>query len=336
MDTQGLIDVVPQPIENSVEVSPDLSPIAKAVIGVFTTKTEINHDPKISVNRFVSEIASWYEKLRNVMEIQDEGVILKNAIKRILKRRMMLGGTGNNIAEPLLRELVWARYFPDESLPQNLVTKTTHIINLYLALKHKILELHRFKDSTLNEWMLDLMSCEISRMLAPNKEKEAMSNFMYHILKERILIEDDAEDTKNVQVYLAIRRAFAKDDLSFLRYHLFSQIFPPLTNESIESIARVFVKGFKEMERQLHYRLKEKIYLYVKRQTPIFIILDDVLREYKKDALKLISDPIAFEATVMEDCERRYKEISSKVRRAIIRSVIFLILTKVFFAFAIE
>src|SRR5438105_1489824 len=101
--------------------SQQLTPLASAVVKVFEQKQLENKDPKISVNRFVSEIASWYEKLRNAMDYQDEEIILKNAIERILKRRLMLGGSGEKTAEPLLRELVWARYFQDNTLPQSLI-----------------------------------------------------------------------------------------------------------------------------------------------------------------------------------------------------------------------
>ncbi|MDE2026372.1 MAG: hypothetical protein KGJ07_07800, partial [Patescibacteria group bacterium] len=314
-----------------------LSPVAKAVIGVYESREPVNHENKIIVNRFVSELASWYEKLRNAMDLQEDTVILKNAIVRVLKRRLLLGGTGDKVAEPLLRELVWARYFPDNSLPQSFIPKTAHIINMYLELKHQILQHHhKTNEKELNEWMFQLMSCQISLLLAPNHKRAAMSNFMYHIFKDHIEIPDDQEDTKNVQVYLAVRRAFAKDDLAFLRYYLFQQIFPELTEDNIESVAKSFPKGYQEIQHQLNYKLKEKIYVYVKRQTPVFFILDDVLQKSYEHALETIKDTEKFATLVIDSCGEKYKGIRSKVNNAIIRSVFFLLLTKVIFAFAVE
>lgn len=314
-----------------------LVPLAHAVIDVFEKKEPANHEPKILVNRFVSEIASWYEKLRNAMDLQDDSVILKNAIERILKRRLLLGGTGEKVAEPLLRELVWARYFPDNALPQSLIHKTAETINNYLDLKHKILEHHtKFSEKVVNEWISQLMSCQISLLLAPNKEKEAMSNFMFHIMKDGIEIMDDKEDTKNVQVYLAVRRAFAKDDLAFLRFYLFQQIFPHLTHATVDEIAKAFTKGYKEIQYQLNYKLKEKIYVNVKRQTPVFFILEDVLKTHKGRIHALLSDPDAFGKVVLEACDKKYRTIKTRVRNAIIRSVFFLLLTKVIVAYIVE
>jgi len=314
-----------------------LSPIAKAVIGVYEYKEPINHEPKIAVNRFVSEIASWYEKLRNVMDLQEDSVILKNAIVRVLKRRLMLGGSGDKVAEPLLRELVWARYFPDNSLSQSLIPKTALIIDMYRELKHQILIHHpKTSETMLNDWMFQLMSCQISLLLSPNPKKDAMSNFMYHIFQNHLEIKDDSEDTKNVQLYLAVRRSFARDDVAFLRYYLFRQIFPELTPHNIESIAKAFPKGYQEIMHQMDYKLKEKIYVFVKRQTPVFAILDDVLQKSYGHALETIQDTEKFANTVIDSCAQKYKGIRSKVNNAIIRSVFFLLLTKVIFAFAVE
>src|SRR6185437_8897600 len=104
-----------------------LSGIAKAVIGVFEKKDTPNNESKIVVNRFLSEIASWYEKLRNAMDIRDDEVVLRSAIERILKRRILLRGTGPKIAEPLLRELIWAHYFPNNTIPESSIIKVSEI-----------------------------------------------------------------------------------------------------------------------------------------------------------------------------------------------------------------
>lgn len=86
----------------------------------------------------------------------------------------------------------------------------------------------------------------------------------------------------------------------------------------------------------MNYKLKEKIYVYVKRQTPVFFILDDVLQKSHDHVLETIKDTEKFAMMVIDSCAEKYKGIRSKVTNAIIRSVIFLLLTKVVLAFAIE
>lgn len=313
-----------------------LSPIANALVSVFQEQQNPNNEPKISVNRFLSEIASWYEKFRNSMDIRDDEVILRAAIERILRRRVILGGKGETIAEPLLRELIWARYFPNNTIPESMIQKTGHTIDLYMSLRRSLLLRKGTRESVLTEWIFHLLSCQIARLLSPNIEKNAVSNFMFHILKNSLVIEDDTEDTKNVQVYLAVRRAFAKDDIAFLRFYLFQQIFGELTDENLEFVQKNFQKGYTEIEKQLNYPLKEKIYMLARRQTPIFFILEDVLRKEGKQFKSLLEDQEAFAKAVFDACSLRYKGIRQKVHTAILRSVIFLVITKALFALGVE
>lgn len=313
-----------------------LSPLANAVVGIFAKEEAKNNEPKITVNRFLSEIASWYEKFRNSMDIRDDEVVLRSAIERILKRRVILGGKGETIAEPLLRELVWARYFPNNTIPESMVRDVAHTIDIYMSLRQNILQRKTLKESVATEWMFQLMSCHIARLLSPNVEKNTVSNFMYHILKDGLVIQDDTEDTKNVQMYLAVRRAFAKDDIAFLRFYLFQQLFGDLSDETLEHTQKHFLNGYKEIEKQLNYPLKEKIYMIARKQTPIFFILEDILRKDGKHFASLIKDQEAFSKEVFAACNIRYKTIARKVRTAIVRSVIFLLITKALFALGVE
>ncbi|HET9947272.1 MAG TPA: hypothetical protein VFQ63_04400 [Patescibacteria group bacterium] len=321
--------------QDVIEPKPQFSRLSNAVVSVFEKREPVNNEPKINVNRFLSEIATWYEKLRNAMDIREEEVVLKSAIERILKRRLILGGDGKRVAEPLLRELIWAHYFPNNSIPESTVGKITTVIDLYLSLRRHALD-EGMGEREINEWMYMVLSCHIARVLSPNVEKNAMSNFMYHIMRDRLVIRDDSEDTKNVQIYLAVRRAFAKDDIAFLRFYLFQQIFGELTTENIDHVKRVFIKGYEEIERQLNYPLKEKIYIYTKRVTPVFFILEDVLRKEKHNFRKLLDTPDEFKKEVFDACNIRYKGIRKRVTTAIIRSVVFLIITKAVIALGIE
>ena len=316
--------------------SPPLSPLADLVVARFEHTEAPNHEHKISVNPVVAKFATWYEKLRNAMEYREDEVILRAAIERILRRRLLLGGNGKTTAEPLIREIVWARYLPDNKVPESAVEIVEQTIDLYLSLRLKILAEHRVAQHMVDEWTYQLMSSEIENILHLNIEKETLANFMFQILKDSVQITDDTEETRNAQVYMAVRKAFARDDIAFLRFHLFKLFFGNLTRDSVEKIAKGFLDGYKEIERELHYPRREKINAYVKKRAASFFILEDVLRAHKSEIRSFLHDTEAVEKAVLEDCDVRYKGIASKVRRAIVRSVLFILLTKVVFAFAIE
>ncbi len=317
----------------------DLSKLANLLITSFE-KEEIKKQTKlgINVNRFVSEIATWYEKFRNAMDYREEEVVRRAAIERILKRRFMFGGDGQKIAPPLIRELLWARYFPDSSITEENVQKVAHTIDLYLGLRESLIKKNLDIKININidTLIYQLLSARLEIMLNKNKDIDLISNFIYHILKKHIVIKDDREETRDIQLFIAVRRGFAKDDLAFLKFHLFDQYFGALNEETLPKITETFAEGYKEIIRQINYPLKERILSYVKKQLPAFLIFAEILRKERGSSRGLIGDLPEFQDTVFRVAGARYKTISSKVRTAIIRSVIFVLLTKLIFAFTVE
>ncbi|EKD85511.1 MAG: hypothetical protein ACD_38C00009G0001 [uncultured bacterium] len=313
-----------------------LNKLSLSLVAAYDRTSTPNHDQTVSVNPLVAEIATWYEKFRTAMDYREDEVILRSTIERILKRRLILGGSGESIAAPLIRELVWARYFPDSSIPESQVTKVAEAIDLYLKLEHKINRTHHINKGTVNEWILHLLSSEIEHILKPNDPKDIMGSFIFRIFKDLVSISDDTEEVRDLQVFIAVRRAYANDDLAFLRYHLFVQYFGVLSGENLDKIANHFLEAHKKIEEQFKYPAKDKIYTYVKNQTIPFLILDDVLRKHRGKALAAVSNEEYLSSEVLSACNSRYKATSGKVRRAIVRSVIFIFVTKAVFALFIE
>lgn len=314
-----------------------LSPLASYLVESLERKHDhLDEDRRITVNPIVSKFASWYEKFRNAMQFNEDEVILRATIERILKRRLLLGGTGKSTASPLVKELLWARYLPGDDIGESAVHKIEEIIDLHLALRLRVLAKHKFAENVINDWTYDLMSADIQYVLNPKRPKELIANFMYKVLQDDVLIEDVPEETKNAQVFMAVRKAFARDDLAFLRYHLFCQYFGRLTPKTIDYTVEHFIKGYNEIHRQMNYKGRDKIYTYVKRRTAAFFIFEDVLTSSKTNLKTILENEEELREVVFEACEKRYNGISVKVRTAIIRSVIFLIFTKVGFAFFVE
>lgn len=313
-----------------------LSKLASVLISLSEKKEAHAQEKKLTVNSVVSKVASLYEKLRNAMEYREEEVILRSTIERILKRRLLLGGNAKTTAEPLVRELIWASYLPDGTVPETVVARVEKSIDFYLRFRLKLLERHKDGEAVINEWIYQLMSSDIEQIVNHNFEKETMSNFMFHILKEHVQITDDTQQTRDAQVFIAVRKAFARDDIAFLRYHLFHQYFGTLSLDNLDHIASEFLSCYKEISKQLAYPRKDTIYTYVKRRSAAFLILEDIIRFQKGQIHALLHNQDEFARIVFTACELRYKKIRSKVNTAIIRSVLFILFTKVIFAFAIE
>ena len=314
----------------------NITRLTQSLVSAYDRVYSTFDDKTISVNPLVAELATWYEKFRTAIDYREDEVLLRSAIERILKRRLILGGNGESVAAPLIRELIWARYFPDASVPESTVAAVAHTIDLYLHFEKKINDKHRINKGSVNEWTAHLLSSEIEDILKPGNEKDLMSNFIYQIFRERITISDDTDETRDIQVFIAVRRAFANDDLALIRYRLFKQYFGKLSLHNLEKVLDQFDTAKKKFEEQLQFPAKDKIYTYIKNQTIPFLILEDVFKKHKGRVSQLILDEDLLGSEVLNACNSRYKTISQKVRRAIIRSVIFIFFTKAAFALFVE
>ncbi|MBP6913644.1 MAG: hypothetical protein KBC00_03475 [Candidatus Levybacteria bacterium] len=289
----------------------------------------------LTVNPIVSEIASWYEKLRNAMEYRQDEVLLQSTILRIIKRRILLGG-GKGVAGPLVRELIWARYLPDGSVTEDLIHASQDKIDTYLKLRRYIIDNKILKDGEATKLVYDLLSSDLENLLNPRPDREAMSNYIFHALHPNITLENETEDTLNIQLFIAIRRSYTKDNLALLRFNLFKQYFGGVTSDSFEKVSSGFSEAHSSIERAIEHPLRYKIANYVKRYIPPFLILEDIIRTQEGNIYTLLENEEEFSNVVISTCEKKYSGIASKVRRAIVRSVVFILISKVLFAFVIE
>lgn len=317
-------------------MSYSFSNLATSLINVFEIQQNQLNDEKITVNDLLSKIASWYEKFRTAMDYGSEETIPRRAIERMLKRMFFLETNSKSIAKGLVRELIWAGYFPNATVPQSLIEAVANSIDLHLKLKDEVTKQKVLSSDNLNEFILQILSCEIFYILLPNKEKEAVTNFMFRVLSKSIRIEDETDQTKEIQVFLAIRKSFARDDIAFLKYKLFTQIFGRLTEVNFENVVQNFINGYREIKTQLSYPKKERILSHVKKITPPFLILFELLTQEKGNIKLLAKDQEVLRQRVFDICERKYRTIKGKIQRAIIRSFIFILFTKAIIAFAVE
>lgn len=312
----------------------ELSPLARKYLKAVSSEIQKEEGKMVSVDPVVSELAGFYEKIRSAMEYQEEEVVLRSSIERILRRRLLFAGDGEKVAEPLIRELAWAKYFADNTFPEILIAKISHKINLYLKLKKEIKRPRRLME-TVDDWLLQVMSAEIAFTINPKDDMQIISNFMFHVLASKIKVSDDSENS-DALIFLNIKRALAKEDKAFLRYELFTLYFDEINENNVSEISKKFWDGYNMIEGIFSHPLNESIFTYIKRQSVPFAILRDVVNLHKPNIDDLFYDEGRLTAAISAVCKKHYSEIAGKTRRAIVRSIIFLFVTKALLALSVE
>jgi hypothetical protein len=108
-------------------------------IKAIKAKAKPDEYSKITVSRAVSFFAFVYEKVRNVIEYRDDHLVRRAAIERIIRRRISLNPSGEGEGENLVRELLWARYFPTDSLSETDIVGVQRILDIYLSIRKDLI-----------------------------------------------------------------------------------------------------------------------------------------------------------------------------------------------------
>lgn len=319
-----------------------ISKYTKALIKGWKTPP-VQHSPsvvKISVSQTVSFAAFLYEKMRNAVEFREEHLIRRAAVERMLKRRMILNENGRDIAEPLIKELLWARYYENNTIGEEKIGEIQTIIDKYFFLRNEISAGRGSREQEkIANFTLQIISCEIEENLNPPYRLEAFTNYVFQILRPYVKAFNGDGSEKDIQVYIAVEKTFAHNDDPLITYHLLKLQIPEInriTWQSAEKVLPRYYEAFQRIERDLNHPLGFKVRNAIKKQIPPFLILRDIFQQNTPNLEEILTDDAKLKYKVDEACRKRYDESSSRLKRTAVRSFIYILLTKVVFALLLE
>jgi len=296
----------------------------------------------IHVSEVFGVLAFVYEKIRGAVEYKRDHLLRRNAIERIL-RRLLWERQGRNLeitSQLLLRELIWAKYLPNDSIPKSKITEIAKIIYKYLELINllggyiSVSQKHR-------DWIIGVCSCDIEESLDENFQRGLYVELMYQWFVNNFSWKHSllSEHEKSMQLYLAIHRSLPKSDEAIMRYHILINEMPKWKNPNKEDILKLvqnFSKLQSEIEKHLSHPIHLHLFRFVKKQSPPFEILQEVVQKRLPVITKLVENPDKLEGDVRQVCQLKYSEIRQKVNRGIARSIVYIFVTKVLLALIIE
>lgn len=322
-----------------------LSPISQALVSTLKTikpKTLPDDYTRISVSRAVSILAIAYEKIRNAIEYREEHLLRRAAIERILRRRLSMNPLGEGEAENLLRELLWARYFPKGSLGEADLEATQEVINIYLRLQDKVIrDLPYAQIEPTKGTIMEMMTCEIERRLASDTAERLTSYtyFIFQTIHNTVKIDGVPDNVKDTYLTVAIERSYRKSDRPFQRYHFFLLLYKPLyecTQEEREYIAARFPDIIKKIDDTIRHPYVNRLSRFMKKQLAAYLILFDVIDSNPENYEQVLTNKTLLWQKVEAKCKERYKEIQSKMTGLAVRSLIYIFITKMIFAIILE
>ncbi|MGB0756926.1 MAG: hypothetical protein ACPGO5_00550 [Patescibacteria group bacterium] len=325
------------------DIDSDIQNLAQVYEGPFGIELYKDKEPKIKLNYITSKMALLYEKLRYSVDYKDDHLLRRSAIERISKRVVSMNRKDPGIiAETLLHELIRAQYLPNDAIPEDKAKDVANIINKYITLYDQLGM--RYKRNELKEYhqfIWEIMAAEIEESIIPPIREDALVETLYRIVKPRIDIRNfpATDKERNIQIYIAIHRNIIKSDETLLRYYLFKFYFPNWDGTQTDVIMKVadnFPKLVHAISHQIKHPLGEILQKRLHNLSVYFLILNDLFAENRDHLKRTLSYTNQLEDEIKKAANKRYGNARKKLRRGAIRSVIYIFLTKVIVAVAVE
>jgi hypothetical protein len=297
----------------------------------------------IKVSVMTSAIAFMYEKLRTIVDYNEDHLLRKSAIFRILKRRFLEGGDYYKIAENLIKELISARYLENNKLPESMIVETAQIIEKYDLLYTGIEQQKGIQAALgLYDWILNLAACEIEESIMPANKMKVLVRFMFEEVKAKVQIVSHyqlSEDEVNLQLFLAVNRSLVKSDKPMLEYMILKLWYADW-KDNYHNFLPQFIDQVYEIKEavnlQINHRLANKLLQVCRRYAMMTIILRDVIYDDFANANRLVEDQKYLENKIREVCQEKYSETKRRLKTQISRAIIYVFLTKMLLAMIVE
>ncbi len=252
-----------------------------------------------------ARVAAFYERIRGIIDWREEHLLKIVSIERALKRRLLPkisnGNDENDIAEPLVLELIRGGHFPNDKMPESKIQEVRKTIDNYLYIINNRSSESRIPKIQIYNWLSAIAACEIEEILSPSLKERALLLFAFESMKAKIKIEESVlkatrltPEEKDIQVFIAVHKALFKMDTAMITYHLLKYLFPDWKNPSQDRLSKLAfeIDTIKEhIESYLNHPLAEKFYQICERHDTIYLLIGDAVAENPSEAKEKMTNP---------------------------------------------
>ena len=287
----------------------------------------------VEVNKVIARAATFYEKVRYLIDYREEHTIRRAALERILKRRVFIEQKQHSGAV-LLQELVDGQYLQKDVATEALANDIDVITSKYLELRARA-----HANGQIARKLISFAATEIDAKLNPvpavidHESVQAFYNSMHGHVSGYAL----PDEYVNAQLYCACWRSLLGADNDRLAYALWLLYMPEwhdgadidvMAGKLSAVIARIKSMADDELQWQIAQKIKnESIYLRIIRE---------VIIEKGLGARHVLESTRELDAYTKTFLEHKYERENERIQSSGIRAVAYLFLTKMTVALAVE
>lgn len=286
---------------------------------------------KVNVVGAGAVITAAFEQLRNAAENTEEHLLLQGAIRRFFKRVFITRDSdlATKGGEELAVELTLAGYIPNDELTKAQLQQITQLTVEYYNTYELLLQAREATADKALVWTLDVLSSRVEAVLndhsVDNAFVDAASEYLTSLVSER----DKSAQDFGARLLVAIYRALLKSNEAITRSVL-------LERYGVAPTDHAQYVGFNKLIDNLFVaKPVDRLTRLVDRQGAPLRILRRMMHD-RQDVAQLLQSREKFLEAYEQQVNAEYERTGNKLNRAIVRSVVFLIITKFLIGIAME
>lgn len=286
----------------------------------------------IQVGRTLGAFGFFYERVRQVVDYQEDHLFRRLAIERIVKRLSALGGPAEEQAEALVKELVMARYLPNESVPLSAVGRVAMVLQKYAAWRGHLNLLPEGERTNQKQFFI-LLAREIDATLAPPTEEDALMSFFLGAM-----LDNKSSDITDRALWIeaGMRRVFFRLDEGSLLWFLARRQTLEFVNETIPlaKVMEAWTVGVARASRLLtHPNYRQTCQVLRPLVGPGMLLPDLVKKSHGAGDLQSADK---FHHLVTQLLSERFERAKARRRRMVWRSLLYIFITKILLLLVVE
>ena len=308
--------------------------IAKVETAENAKESSFPGDQILEVNKIIAKAATFYEKVRYLIDYREEHTIRRAAIERILKRRVFIEQSPH-AGMTLLQELADGQYLEKEKATEELAGDIDRIVWKFL----NVIEAAKVNGAIARR-LVSFAATEIDSRLSPLQYAvdESTVEAFYKTMKGHAHVHGVSEEEVNIQLYCAIWRSLLSADNERLSYALWLLYVPEWRGPELDfrliagKLAGVASRIHSAVGNSLQWQIAQKI----KNESIYFHIIRDVVQHHGASAEHVLNSPAELDDHTREFLGKKYERENERIKSSGIRAVVYLFLTKMAVAIAVE
>ena len=281
-----------------------------------------------------------YEQLRNASENIEDHLLLQRAILRFYTRNLSFISKKkpSGLGEELIIELTQAEYLPNDTIPVSTLKKLDILITEYYDLFWKI---HKDSGSSvqkMEKWILEILSVKSEQLFNNPIRIVSFAHFAHAhftglIKYKQLIVADESINAADYPtlLYIAIHKGLLKSDDANVRTGLLD-LYSVSTTDTGQ-----FLEFNKKYDTLASLRSAASLTRFVNKNGAPLRVVRSVFFDQKNDNSSLdIGRQSQLVNVVETQIDTEYAEVRQSVNKGVIKSIIFLLITKAIIGLLIE